>query len=96
MRHPERADAYLADYKRLPEILRGPFDFDEGDWVMAILCNREALVEVERLQAELAAADAALAEALRDCSDDWRGLIQGVAALRESGMGNWEILRACL
>jgi hypothetical protein len=71
IRHPEKARRYLHFYSHVRSHM-GESVADAGEEMLAALLNRAALENVPALRAELAAEDAAFAEALAAASDDWR------------------------
>jgi hypothetical protein len=72
MRHPENAQTYLEQYRRLPTLLALPYGADLGEEVLAFLCNRDALSRVPGLKAELAGLDRATADAVAAAPAEWQ------------------------
>jgi hypothetical protein len=91
----EMAPRYVRQYRRARDPLRAPYDPDTGMEVVAALCNRDALLAIPEVQAELAEEDVAFAEALFKSSDEWRAeLFASARGCRFASSPWWRAIEA--
>jgi len=71
MSYPDRAPEYLAQYRLVPDLLRGPYSPDAGDEVLAFLLCRDALNSAAEYTAEFQVVDGEVTSALAGAPAPW-------------------------